>query len=171
MSQRCFQQTFLQCVFFFDIHNYLLPNIVFKEFPMVDESIDVPIDDAEESKSKKKPTEVDEGSTNSTLSGQSTFNCKRSFKFQSNFGKDLQSTLCLHAVPVGSGLIDSSSNPERSNQFINSLARTVARLLIGNNLGLGISYLCENKQTSLHNLDRASQILFLEPLIYVNFQL
>ena len=60
---------FLQCVyvyFFFDIHNSLLPNIVFKEVPMVDESIDVPIDDAEETKSEKKPTEVDEGSTNST---------------------------------------------------------------------------------------------------------
>ena len=39
---------------------------VCKEVPMVDESIDVPIDDAEETKSEKKPTEVDEGSTNST---------------------------------------------------------------------------------------------------------
>ena len=49
---------------FFDIHNSLLPNIVFKEVPMVDESIDVPIDDAEETKSEKKPTKVEEGSTN-----------------------------------------------------------------------------------------------------------
>ena len=72
MSWRCIFNRLLACFtmcIFFDIHNSLLPNIVVKEFPMVDESIDVPTDDAEENKPKKKPTEVDESSTNSTSSG------------------------------------------------------------------------------------------------------
>ena len=59
----------------------------------------------------------------------------------------------------------------RGSSCSSCFALTVALLLIGNNLGEGVSYLCVYRHTCLHNLDRASQILFLDPLMWVNVQL